>query len=86
MAQRILSGLKFHFLTPNSTFLNQYVSRLHSVSYCTTAKYRGTPWLPMPVFLPGEFYGQRSLVGYIPQGHKEWDTTEATEHSTPVRL
>ena len=25
-------------------------------------------WLPTPVFLPGEFYGQRSLVGYSP-----WD-------------
>ena len=25
-------------------------------------------------------------VGYRPQGHKEWDTTEATEHSTAVRL
>ena len=22
-------------------------------------------WLPIPVFLPGEFHGQRSLVGYI---------------------
>ena len=21
-------------------------------------------WLPTPVFLPGEFYGQRSLAGY----------------------
>ena len=21
-------------------------------------------WLPTPVFLPGEFHGQRSLVGY----------------------
>ena len=31
---------------------------------------------PTPVFLPGEFYGQRSLVGYSPWGHKEWDTTE----------
>ena len=31
-----------------------------------------------PVFLPGELYGQRSLVGYSPQGHKEWNTTEAT--------
>ena len=29
-----------------------------------------------PVFLPGEFYGERSLVGYSPQGHKESDTTE----------
>ena len=28
-----------------------------------------------PVFWPGEFHGQRSLTGYIPWGHKEWDTT-----------
>ena len=29
-----------------------------------------------PVFLPGEFHGQRSLVGYSSWGHKESDTTE----------
>ena len=28
------------------------------------------------VFLPGEFHGQRSLVGCSPWGHKEPDTTE----------
>ena len=33
---------------------------------------------PTPVFLPGESLGQRTLVGYGPQGHKESDTTEAT--------
>ena len=33
-------------------------------------------WQPTPVFLPGEFHGQKSLVGYSPQGHKESDTTE----------
>ena len=26
---------------------------------------------PTPVFLPGEFHGQRSLAGYSPWGHKE---------------
>ena len=31
---------------------------------------------PIPVFLPGEFQGQRSLVGYFPWGHKELDTIE----------
>ena len=31
---------------------------------------------PTPVFLPGEFHGQRSLVGYRPWGHKESDMTE----------
>ena len=33
---------------------------------------------PLPVFLPGESHGQRSLVGYSPQGCKESDMTEAT--------
>ena len=36
----------------------------------------GREWLPTPVFLPGEFHGQRSLVGYSPWGHKESDTAE----------
>ena len=31
-----------------------------------------------PVFLPGESYGQRSLVNYSSWGHKELDMTEAT--------
>ena len=31
-----------------------------------------------PLFLPGEFYGQRILVGYSPWGHRESDTTEHT--------
>ena len=33
---------------------------------------------PTPVFLPGEFRGQRSLVGYSSWGCKELDMTEAT--------
>ena len=27
---------------------------------------------PTPVFLPGEFHGQRSLVGYSSYGHENW--------------
>ena len=38
-------------------------------------------WQTTPVFLPGEFQGQRSLVGYSPWGHKESDMTEVTEHA-----
>ena len=30
-------------------------------------------WQSTPVFLPGKSHGQRSLVGYGPQGHKELD-------------
>ena len=35
-------------------------------------------WQPTPVFLPGEFHGQRSPVGSMgsPWGHKESDLTE----------
>ena len=36
----------------------------------------GGAWQPIPVFLPGEFHGQRSLVGYSPWGHKELDAAE----------
>ena len=31
---------------------------------------------PIPVFLPGEFHGQRILAGYSPCGRVESDTTE----------
>ena len=33
-------------------------------------------WLLTPVFLPGEFHGQRSLAGYSPLVCKELDMTE----------
>ena len=43
------------------------------------------PWSrecqPTPVFLSGEFHGQRSLAGYSPWGLEEWDTTERLTHS-----
>ena len=35
-------------------------------------------WQPTPVFLPGEFHGQRSLASCSPWGGKELDATEAT--------
>ena len=31
-----------------------------------------------PIFLPGEFHGQRSLAGYSPSTQKESDMTEET--------
>ena len=38
-------------------------------------------WQPTPIFLPGEFHGQRSLVGYSPWSCKELDTTEQLTHT-----
>ena len=35
-------------------------------------------WRLTPVFLPGKFNGQRSLVGYSPWGRKELDMTKHT--------
>ena len=40
----------------------------------------GREWLPTPVFLPGEFHGQRSLAGCSPWGFKESDMTEWLTH------
>ena len=40
-------------------------------------------WLPDPIFLPGEFHGQRSLAGYSPCSCKELDVTEQLTYSTP---
>ena len=33
-------------------------------------------WVPTPAFLPGEFHGQRNLLGYSTWGHKESDPAE----------
>ena len=50
---------------------------------------RHTGVIPEPgrspgVFLPGNFRGQRSLMGYSPRGHKESDTTETSAHRAYV--
>ena len=36
----------------------------------------GNEWQPTPIFLPGEFHRQRSLVNYSSWGCKEMDMTE----------
>ena len=43
-------------------------------------------WQPTPVFLPGEFCGQRSLVGCSPQRHTESDQLKqlSTRYLYPV--
>ena len=41
-------------------------------------------WQPTPIFLPEEFHGQGSLVGYSPWGCQESDKTERVTLSSPV--
>ena len=67
---------------PHATDLkaSQGVSGKESACQCRRCRFdpwfRKIPWRrkwqPAPVFLPGKSHGQRSLVGYILQGHKSW--------------
>ena len=43
-------------------------------------------WQPTPVFLPGAFHGQRSLMCYSPWDGKESDVTDWLTHSLPGPL
>ena len=43
-------------------------------------------WQPTPVFLLGKSHRQRSLAGYHPQGRKESDTTEVTQHTCTISV
>ena len=41
-------------------------------------------WQPTPVFLPGKFHGERSLVGYSSWGCKESDTAEQLNNNRKI--
>ena len=43
-------------------------------------------WLPTPVFLPGKSYGQRSLAGCSPWGHKRVEHDLATGPPPPIQI
>ena len=43
-------------------------------------------WQPSPVFLPGEFHGQRNLVGYSPGAAKESDVIATKQQVYPAAL
>ena len=45
---------------------------------------RGWTWLLTPVFLPGKYHGQRSLMGYSPYDQRigyDWTTERARTHT-----
>jgi len=50
----------------------------------STRNHRRREWQPTPVFLPGEFHGQRSLVGYSPWGQKESDFKKGRGEKNPL--
>ena len=52
---------------------NEPLQRITGTIYKGTTVTWRRQWHPTPVLLPGESHGQRSLVGYSPQCHKESD-------------
>ena len=70
--------------TGNDKGLLRWCSGIESTCQCRRCGFdpwvRKVPWRrkwqPTPVFLPGKFHRQGSLVGYWPWGCKESDTTE----------
>ena len=53
-------------------------TRLSDFTFTFTFMHWRRKWQPTPVFLPGEFQGQGSLVGCCLRGRTESDTTEVT--------
>ena len=52
-------------------------------SWVMTSPWRRA-WKPTPVFLPGKSYGQRSLEGYSPWGHKKVRHHLVTKEEKPT--
>ena len=88
-----LSARSFPFCLPQASLVAQMVKSLPAV-WETQVRSLGwkipwrRKWQPTPGFLPEEFYGWRSLVGYSPWGHEESDTTERLHFTSllPTRL
>ena len=70
LPNKILSLLNKNLPFPSPTHSPWQANSVVSLNM-TTRK-----WQLTPVFLPGKFHEQRSLVGYNPWHHKELDTTE----------
>ena len=74
----------------NNTGLHRWLSGSESTWLCRRLRFslwvRKIPWRrkwqPTPVFLPGEFHGQRGLEGYSPWGHKQLNMTERLNNIT----
>ena len=73
---------------PWASLVAQTIKRLPAIwatwarSLCGKILWR-RKWQPTPVPLPGKSHGQRSLIGYSPQSHKELDTTEWLHFGLP---
>ena len=93
MTPRLHVALWFYymsFLKKGASLLAQMVENLPAVPKTWVWSWVGKIlWrrecLPAPIFLPGEFLGQRSLVGYCPWGGKEWERIEWLSYYFPQK-
>ena len=80
------------WFTRGSVYMSRGASGKEPACQCRRCKrHRFDPWVreiswrrawqPIPVFLPGEFHGQRSLVAYSPRDRKETDMTKRLTHT-----
>ena len=76
----ILSLLQGNFPTQESNWVFLHCRQILSRLSCQGSSGR-REWQLTPVFLPGEFRGQKSLVGYSPKRRKELEVTEAIKHA-----
>ena len=66
------------FLSTSPHFLNQQLFQ------SALQNSRRRKWQPTPVFSPEESHGWRNLSAYSPQGGKELDMTDVTQHAHVV--
>ena len=89
---RVSKSLTFSMLTKIHIERYRWLWQLRWERICLQRKRPGiSPWVrkifwrmkwqPIPVFLPGDFHGQRNLVGYSPQDHKESERIEQLTHT-----
>ena len=74
LASLISPALAGRFFTTSATW--GHLGAFKMFNPCVRKVAWRRAWQPTPVFFPGEFHGQKNLVGYSPRGHKESDTTE----------
>ena len=88
-SSNMVSPIKAYHKATGRTFLggSDHQDLYHQVKICLQCERPGfypwvgkilcrRAWQPTPVFLPGEFHGQRNLVDSSPWGLRESDTTE----------
>ena len=80
-----LAKYLFHIVTDKEIIIVIIFASIYS-SVFTFMWAQRREWQPTPVFLLGEFNGQRSLVGYSPQSHRVQHNTGIQGHKEAKKV